>query len=591
MTRYNNPLPHAQAPSPQGRPAAAGHAGHAEPELTGWPQPGPHRQPSPQHRPVQQGYPDLGYPDHDAGAPQDPYAALRPDGYGNGQAPRAGSPDPYGLAGYTAPQSSGQGYPAARPAAPHAPTSHQPSYDPFAPPAAEGYGAQRPSPGYPPSYGGPAAPQSLDSYGGQGHGYAPTAPAPGVSPLAYSGYAAPQQPAGPFGRAEAHQAQPSADQWGGAHDHDLGHGLALDPHDYHAPDPYADPAAHGQWGADAYGEPQHGDPALAHGHYQGGHQGQHGTFDQSYAEDDALYEDEPKRSGWKKVAVLMACTLMVGGGLAYGFSGLLGSDSGEPPPVVKGAKGPAKVKPSEPGGKRFEHADSKIMGRLGEGSANADPSGVRKVPVVSVGRDGQIQPPSSERGTQAITSVPGLTVIDGLGGPPGPGGAPSPDRPAAAGKAPDVKMMTGAGKDAAPAAGRKSKDGGAAGKSKDEARAAPAKAPAQSKAEAPKKVAAADPTPAPTGPRPTGAGYVAVLASVPVSASSRIDALTQFADMQQKYGSILNNKTPDIQEANLGAKGTYHRLLVGPPGSRDSANSVCNQLKAQGYNGCWITAY
>ncbi len=26
--------------------------------------------------------------------------------------------------------------------------------------------------------------------------------------------------------------------------------------------------------------------------------------------------------------------------------------------------------------------------------------------------------------------------------------------------------------------------------------------------------------------------------------------------MQQKYGGILQNKTPDIQEANLGTKGT-----------------------------------
>ena len=93
------------------------------------------------------------------------------------------------------------------------------------------------------------------------------------------------------------------------------------------------------------------------------------------------------------------------------------------------------------------------------------------------------------------------------------------------------------------------------------------------------------------GPTPTGAGYVAVIASVPASASSRIDALKQFADMQQKYGSILQNKTPDVQEANLGEKGTYHRLLIGPPGSRDSASQLCSDLKGQGYSNCWVTAY
>jgi cell division septation protein DedD len=113
---------------------------------------------------------------------------------------------------------------------------------------------------------------------------------------------------------------------------------------------------------------------------------------------------------------------------------------------------------------------------------------------------------------------------------------------------------------------------------------APAAAP-------PKKEKVAALAPAATNPQPTGAGYVAVLASVPASGSSRMDALKQFADMQQKYGSILSNKTPDIQEANLGEKGTYHRLMVGPPGSRDSASSVCTQLKAEGYSGCWVTAY
>ena len=210
---------------------------------------------------------------------------------------------------------------------------------------------------------------------------------------------------------------------------------------------------------------------------------------------------------------------------------------------------------------------------------------------MGVGRDGSIRPPPSGRETQAITSVPGLTVIDNFGGsstsgrPASAGGSPAVDEPPA-GPSPDrsaqpkVKMVTG------------SDDRGSAAPQKKAAAAPP---PQEKKSETPKKVAAASPSSSSSsgssGPRPTGAGYVAVLASVPASESSRIDALTQFADMQQQYGNILSNKTPDIQEANLGAKGTYHRLLVGPPGSRDSANSVCNQLKAQGYSGCWITAY
>ena len=84
---------------------------------------------------------------------------------------------------------------------------------------------------------------------------------------------------------------------------------------------------------------------------------------------------------------------------------------------------------------------------------------------------------------------------------------------------------------------------------------------------------------------------MAVIASVPASAKSRMDALTRWADMQQKYGSILQNKTMDVQEAKVADKGTYHRLLVGPPSSKDTASSICSDLKAAGHTDCWVMAY
>jgi hypothetical protein len=91
-------------------------------------------------------------------------------------------------------------------------------------------------------------------------------------------------------------------------------------------------------------------------------------------------------------------------------------------------------------------------------------------------------------------------------------------------------------------------------------------------------------------PQTTGtSGYVAVLSSQ----KSRMDALKAFADMQQKYGDVLLSRTPDVQEADLSARGlgTMYRLVVGPPGSRDAASGVCSQLKTAGYQGCWVMAY
>lgn len=604
MTRYSNPLPHNQVPpnqvpNSQGRPAGAGqpqqhgyaYPPHAEAETAGWPAAGTPRTAG---RPATQGYTDPAY-GADPSAHADPYAALRPEGYGYAQ-PSPPIADPYGLAGYTAPQPrTGQSF-GNRPS----PPQPQPAYDAFGG-AADPYGHAAPSYGF---GGQPAAP-APSAYGAKPAAPAPQAPSfgafgaqpalspqPGLSPQPQApqyagGYGAAPQSNGYVGQS------PLGDQWGNA-------SLGLEPRDYDAHG-YGTPGlgngalgAQDQWGGDVYGDPQM-DPALGQSVYGTGPQPQ-GSFDQSYA-DDEPYEEEPRRSSWKKVAVLVASTVIVGGGLTFAYSSIMGPGSSGPTPVVKGAAGPSKVKPSEPGGKQFAHADSKIMGRLGESAEEADAgseaSGVRKVPVVVVGRDGSIQPPPSaaEEDTRAVVSVPGLTVIDGLGGGPSPSrpAGPSPEQRQAA-ASPPTQMITASEPErpvvVAPPQQKKATNLVAAA-------GADQPAAMQTKVTAPKKerVAAATATPVATGPKPTGAGYVAVLASVPASGSSRIEALKQFADMQQKYSTILQNKTPDVQEANLGEKGTYHRLLVGPPGSRDAASSVCTQLKAEGYSGCWVTAY
>lgn len=307
-------------------------------------------------------------------------------------------------------------------------------------------------------------------------------------------------------------------------------------------------------------------------------------------EDEYEYEDEDEGSGrGRKFLVLaaLAGAIVVGGGVAYGYQALFAPLPSDAPPVVRNANGPAKVKPSDPGGRKFAHTDSKIMGRLGGAApAATDPAtGARKVSTMKIGRDGTIIPPSapSAAGPRMVT---GMTLGDTATGPsPIPMVKPAPAA-ASTSNAPPVEIAKVAPvtrtEPAAAAAlpvkvtpPKPSPKAKAAAKPTETAALPPAKKPA----------------PAATGPRPTGAGYVPVLASVPASKSSRMDALKQFADMQQKFAGALTNRTPDVQEANLGAKGTYHRLIAGPPGSADSARSVCNKLKAEGYGDCWVLAY
>ncbi|MCH9765864.1 MAG: SPOR domain-containing protein [Alphaproteobacteria bacterium] len=318
--------------------------------------------------------------------------------------------------------------------------------------------------------------------------------------------------------------------------------------------------------------------------------------DEAYAGDDEDYEyedeDDVGRRGGVLVVAALAGAILIGGGVAYGYQTLFGAPSTGMPPVVKGAGGPLKVKPADPGGRKFAHRDSKIMGRLGSAAGNTnDPSsGARRVSTLRIGRDGSIVPPASPAATGATAPrmVSGLTLGDT---PKTPAAAAAPTDTASINKPLVVKPPA-----ATPAAKttpvKIAKVAPVAPKIAKPKATAP-KPPTANVAPQPtaKKVAVAKPAPVATGPKPTGAGYVAVLASVPVSKSSRMDALKQFADMQQKYTQALQNKTPDVQQANLGAKGTYHRLIAGPPGSAQSARTVCDSLKSAGYGDCWVLAY
>jgi hypothetical protein len=305
--------------------------------------------------------------------------------------------------------------------------------------------------------------------------------------------------------------------------------------------------------------------------------------------------------------------------------------------VVHNEAEPARTPPTDPGGKQFAHADSKVMGRLGEagpsgsdaspepaGAAPAeqlsesdtDASGAKKVTTLVVGRDGSIAPPAAPAAAEAENSeggaVPGLTVVDGFGGryPGATPGAPESTAP----HAQESASVTTTTAEVQPAVVKPSTPEKpeviAAVKTTPEKPAAepvvlstgdssppPAEKAKPAALPPPKETAAIPSTTPPSAPAAapeasSGAnGYVVVLASVPASGQSRLSALKKFADMQEKYGTVLQNKTPDVQEANLGERGTYHRLLVGPPGSRAQASSLCADLKTAGYKDCWVTAY
>lgn len=326
-----------------------------------------------------------------------------------------------------------------------------------------------------------------------------------------------------------------------------------------------------------------------------------GELDPNYAEDEYDYVDEPapRRGSVAKIAAALVGAIVIGGGLAYGYRTVVGdSGSGEPPTVLS-ATAPSKVKPVDAGGKKFEHSDSKMMSRLGESSSgaaassDADSSGTRKVSTLVVGRDGSIQGQTAP--AESVT-IPGLTVVDAFGNSPNAGPqspAVMPTLPPAARPVSPVVAAT----PAAPKMVNAEQPEKVGVEPQKKVVVDPPKTTASLNEDAapaarPARVAAAnpDPAPAPQASR-SSSGYVAVLASLPRSNSSRMAALARFADMQQKYAGALAGKTPDVAAADLGAKGKYHRLVVGPPASRQQASSLCSELKREGFNDCWVTAY
>lgn len=317
-------------------------------------------------------------------------------------------------------------------------------------------------------------------------------------------------------------------------------------------------------------------------------------------EDDEEYEDAPRKTRYGLIAASLIAAISVGGGLAYAYKVFVApATHTAAAPVIKSNTGPIKVKPVDPGGTKFANADSKMMENLsgsGDAAANSD-GGPKAVKTMVIERDGTVAsaqtgaPPPAPQAPSASGGVPGM-ILANVPPPRPPQGAPPAavaavvNPPIPQPQAPRItpKVIAAA---PAPAAYPDPVDAAPVA-------AAPAAAPV--KKTVPKKITPAAGPASTTAPSAVGGpktinGYVAVLASVPASGSSRVEAMQQYADLQQKFNGVLGSKAPDVVEAKLPA-GVYHRLVVGPPASRDSAATVCTQLKAAGYTAdCWVTTF
>ena len=292
--------------------------------------------------------------------------------------------------------------------------------------------------------------------------------------------------------------------------------------------------------------------------------------------------------------------IALGGALAFAYKQSGGGLSGEQPPVVTADSRPVKELPDQPGGKEFPHKNKLIYDRLQNGD---EPETERLVPRqenVAV----PALPPSAD-GAPAPVATTDLTTptTQAVGGGEPIAVASVDDGSMAEGGPRKVKTMVVRPDGSMAAPPEAAAEAPAAAEAAPQAAASAAAAPQAAEA-APQQVAALPappppeakpkPAPKPVAQQTAAAAPAAAAATKYVvqvgSKKNQTDALASFADMQQKYPALLASYRPMVQKADLGAKGVWYRLRIGPIVDKTAAAKLCSQLKSQGLPDCLVMA-
>jgi SPOR domain len=319
--------------------------------------------------------------------------------------------------------------------------------------------------------------------------------------------------------------------------------------------------------------------------------------DQPYEEEEDLDEAPAsrRRSGLVMVAAVLGLAVLGTAG-AFAYRAMFGgSIMPTLPPIIKAGEGPNKIVPTNPGtqaGGTNQAAGSgseKLVSREEQPVDVQDPTKAPRVistiPVTPPGSAPGVPSPvmagpggadpafGAAPGAGAATPTPSgpkkvhtVTIRpDQMGGPPVAAAPPPPAATAApAPRAPAAVVARGP----APTGG-----GSEPLALVPSAGAAPAAHP---------RTAAVVPStePASISPASPGGGYVVQV----TSQRSEAEAKSAYHAMKTKYPDQLGNREAMIRRADLGAKGTFYRAVVGPFVSMEEAAGLCSGLKAAGGN-------
>jgi SPOR domain len=275
---------------------------------------------------------------------------------------------------------------------------------------------------------------------------------------------------------------------------------------------------------------------------------------------DDYYEAlPPKRRGGLTTFAAVVGLAVVGTGAVFAYRAWTGPATTGEPPVINAEQSASKIVPAQPSdGQGSKQADDRVGDKGGErvDSREEQPVDPRAAPRPT---------------TSGVVGPPGpINVFPSLPRPP------SQAVPAAPGDAERVTTVTI----------RADQPGGIS--------TPPAPAPPQSRvAPAPQVMAPTTPI-TPVTPRARPARDPAQVAARPASAEAggyvvqvssertQADAQASYRALWAKYPAGIGSRRPTIKRVDLGQKGIFFRIQVGPFAAAEEAGKMCNSLKAAG---------
>jgi hypothetical protein len=319
--------------------------------------------------------------------------------------------------------------------------------------------------------------------------------------------------------------------------------------------------------------------------------------DANFLEGEALEPEAPAAKAPKNrrlamVASALVGSLALGGALAFAYknSGIIMGGSGDAP-LIQADSRPTKVAPDDPGGRQFPHKNKLIYDRLqGDTTPEVEKIVPRQEEVAS--------------NTAAVAGAPNAAA-QGAGGAaqPAPKAQPVAEGPKKVRTL--IVKSDGTVMQSDTAAGAGGTQVAAANLQNPPAGGVPRPAAPSPAATPPKGTAASIEAPARKPSLDSARTQTAAVASAPKAAAapsaageqfvvqvaarkSQTAALAAFADLQQRYPSLLNSYRPIIQRADLGTKGIWYRLRVGPMSEKTAAATLCEKLKSAGMSSCLV---